>query len=121
MSKKNKNFQQPKPQIQPQVKPQKAESNPEILNLPPVKYNYIFASIVGLIGILLYANTYQHGYVLDDQVAITLNQNVQKGLGGIGGIFKQDFWEFLNQNYPNRLQLKEKEKFIWRVNLYWFY
>lgn len=97
MSKKHKNTQIPKPVVQSTSVNQKNTSTTTTIQLPSVQYNWIFAAIVGLIGVLLYANTYQHGYVLDDQVAITLNQNVQKGLSGISGIFKQDFWEFLNQ------------------------
>lgn len=97
MSKKHKNTQIPKPVVQPTPVTQKSTPKTASVQLPDVTYNWIFASIVALLGVALYANTYEHGYVLDDQVAITLNQNVQKGLSGISGIFKQDFWEFLNQ------------------------
>jgi protein O-mannosyl-transferase len=97
MSKKNRNIQPSKFQNQPKPIVAKAEIKQNSSPSLPVNHNYIFALIVGVVGVLLYANTYHHGYAIDDEVAINLNQNVQKGFSGISGIFKQDFWEFLNQ------------------------
>jgi hypothetical protein len=97
MSKKRNQAIPAKAQIQTKTPIQKNESKQIFVELPPVSYHWLLAAMVGIVGVLLYANTYQHGYVIDDQVAITLNQNVQKGIDGISGIFKQDFWEFLNQ------------------------
>jgi tetratricopeptide (TPR) repeat protein len=39
--------------------------------------------IIGLIAVLLYANTFTHEYVLDDHDIIRLNTHVQKGIDGI--------------------------------------
>ncbi len=41
-------------------------------------------------ALALYANTLFHGFVLDDEVAISKNDYVQKGLGGIKDIFTHD-------------------------------
>ncbi len=60
------------------------------------KLNFIWPAIIALIGFLLYANTLKHGYVLDDAVAITNNQLVQKGFAGIGELMTVDFWHFSN-------------------------
>lgn len=58
--------------------------------------NYLFCGIVALVGLLIYTNTYNHGFVLDDSAAITRNLFVQKGLAGIPEILKSDFWYFSN-------------------------
>jgi protein O-mannosyl-transferase len=49
------------------------------------------ALLLGLFGFLLYANTLRHGYVIDDDLAISLNENVRRGLGGIVDIFNQPY------------------------------
>jgi protein O-mannosyl-transferase len=41
----------------------------------------------------LYANTFTHGYALDDAIAITGNAYTQKGIAGIYEIFTTDFFE----------------------------
>ena len=46
---------------------------------------WIFACIF-LFAFLMYANTLGHGYVLDDPLAIALNENVTKGFSGIADI-----------------------------------
>ncbi|MCI5055731.1 MAG: hypothetical protein MRY83_06460 [Flavobacteriales bacterium] len=42
------------------------------------------------LGFLLYANTLQHGFVLDDKIVITHNKFTKKGIAGIGDIFSND-------------------------------
>jgi len=59
---------------------------------------WFFAFALFLIGFLLYTNTIQNGYVLDDTAAIKDNKFVQKGISGIPDIMKVDFWYFFNQN-----------------------
>ena len=43
--------------------------------------------------ILLYANTFGHGFVLDDPLAIALNKNVTSGFGGIWDIIAGSYRE----------------------------
>jgi protein O-mannosyl-transferase len=64
--------------------------------IPITKLNYWLAGFIAIIGFLLYANTYNHGFVLDDTAAITKNLFVQKGFAGIPEILKTDFWYFSN-------------------------
>ncbi len=49
--------------------------------------NFLLMLIIGLLAFVIYANTLKHGYVWDDDIVITYNQNVQKGLAGIPAIF----------------------------------
>lgn len=59
-----------------------------------ISLNYLLAGLVAFVGFLLYANTFQHGYALDDSAAIIKNQFVQQGFAGIPSLFKVDFWHF---------------------------
>ncbi|MCU0326738.1 MAG: tetratricopeptide repeat protein [Spirosomaceae bacterium] len=77
----------------------KANATPSLTDtilIQPSQINYLFCAIVAFIGIIIYANTYNHGFVLDDTAAITRNLFVQKGLAGIPEILKSDFWYFSN-------------------------
>lgn len=47
--------------------------------------------LLGFICILLYSNTLNHNYVLDDFSVIKENQIVQKGIDGIGDIWKTHY------------------------------
>lgn len=49
------------------------------------------ALLLALLGFILYANTLGHGYVIDDDLAIALNENVRRGFGGIVDIFNQPY------------------------------
>jgi len=51
------------------------------------------ALLMALFGFVLYANTLGHAYVMDDILAISTNQNVQKGFAGILDIFAQPYRE----------------------------
>ncbi len=54
-------------------------------------YNRIIRNIIiFLSAILLYANTFNHDYALDDAIVITDNIYTQKGISGIKEIFKND-------------------------------
>ena len=58
--------------------------------------NHKVGIILGLIAFLLYSNTMNFGYVLDDSAAIVENQFVKKGIAGIPDLLKTDFWYFSN-------------------------
>jgi len=47
--------------------------------------------VVSLLGFFLYANTLNHGYVLDDLALITKNSSTQQGFFGIAQIFKTPY------------------------------
>lgn len=49
--------------------------------------------LLGGFAFLLYANTLGHGYVLDDDLALKLHNNVNRGLAGIGDIFAAPYRE----------------------------
>ena len=49
------------------------------------------ALLLALFGFILYANTLGHGYVIDDDLAIALNENVRRGFSGILDIFNQPY------------------------------
>ena len=57
------------------------------------KFISICASIIFCIAFLLYSNTINHDYALDDTGAIQQNVNVKKGIKGIPDILKMDLWE----------------------------
>ena len=65
----------------PQVAQRESDSKNRLKAEPYIQQplDYIWPSIIAAIAFLLYANTLQHGYVLDDAIAITTNQLVQKG------------------------------------------
>ncbi|MGB3547732.1 MAG: tetratricopeptide repeat protein [Saprospiraceae bacterium] len=50
------------------------------------------AALLAGVCILLYANTFGHGFVLDDALAVSQNALVQRGFSGIGDIFAHDFF-----------------------------
>jgi protein O-mannosyl-transferase len=62
------------------------------------KQNYL-GLIVFLFATILYSNTINHGYVLDDTAAIIANPNIKMGYDGISEIFASDFWKFSGKNY----------------------
>ena len=75
------------------------KTSPETTPYIKQKQDYLFPSIIALFAFFLCANTFQHGYVLDDSAAITENQFVQKGFAGISDILKVDLWHFANHSY----------------------
>lgn len=60
------------------------------------RVNHKVGIILGVIALLLYSNTMNFGYVLDDSAAIVENQFVKKGIAGIPDLLKTDFWYFSN-------------------------
>jgi tetratricopeptide (TPR) repeat protein len=60
--------------------------------------NHLAGILLGLIAFLIYSNTINFGYVLDDSAAVVENQFVKKGLAGIPDLLKTDFWHFSNLN-----------------------
>ncbi len=49
--------------------------------------------ILLLLPFILYANTLQHGFVLDDRAVIFQNKFVQQGIAGIGHILTTFYWQ----------------------------
>ena len=54
------------------------------------KKNLIPGLILLLVPFLLYAATYNYGYVLDDKIVLSENNFVKKGIDGIGDIFTNE-------------------------------
>jgi len=62
------------------------------------------ASLLAVLGMLLYANTLGHGYVQDDAIVITENTFTQQGFRGLSGIFQNDtFFGFFQDKTKARL------------------
>jgi tetratricopeptide (TPR) repeat protein len=57
------------------------------------RYLSFFSVVIFSFAFLLYSNTINHDYALDDTGAIQQNENVKKGLAGIPDILKMDLWE----------------------------
>lgn len=59
---------------------------------------YVPAMLVGMLGFLLYANTIQNGYALDDKFTITQNYLVQQGVEGIPTLlrtsYRHGYWTY---------------------------
>ncbi len=54
--------------------------------------------ITFLLSVLLYANTFNHSFALDDDIVICKNEFVLQGIEGLGGIFSEDlFYSFYKQ------------------------
>src|SRR4030095_9655503 len=53
----------------------------------------VIALLLSVFGFLLYANTLGHGFVMDDNLALSVNPNVIRGIAGIGDIFTQPYRE----------------------------
>lgn len=58
--------------------------------------HYYMALVTAGFGFILYINTINHGYVLDDYSAITINRFVHEGFSGIPKLMTVDFWYFSN-------------------------
>ena len=57
------------------------------------RFSWITSALVFVFSFLLYSNTINHDYALDDTGAIQQNLNVRKGIKGIPDILKMDLWE----------------------------
>lgn len=72
-------------------------------------------AIIAVFGFVLYGNTINHDYALDDGIVITQNVFTQQGIQGIDEIFKYDsFVGFWLSSYPNRTpeQIQEDKKLV---------
>ena len=69
------------------AKRKKATGNAHHSNLP----DYLLPVMVGLFAVLLYWNTLDHFFALDDDIVTRGNTFVQKGFGGIADIFTKGF------------------------------
>ncbi|HNQ68326.1 MAG TPA: tetratricopeptide repeat protein [Bacteroidales bacterium] len=71
--------------------------------------------VLGIFAFILYGNTLNHDYALDDAIVITNNQFTQKGIDGIPDIFKYDtFVGFWLTSYKDRTaeQIQEEKKLV---------
>jgi len=59
--------------------------------LQDVKTRLTLAFIVGIVGFLLYSNTFSHGYVLDDFSAVKENNIIRQGVSAIPEIFRTSY------------------------------
>lgn len=60
-----------------------------------------YAIAVALFSMLLYLNTLNHGFVLDDDLVCVKNEFVQKGFSGLGDIFTSSWYEGFNGEKDN--------------------
>jgi len=109
MAKKTKNPQK-KPNQQPAA-PQKQEA---IINTEPVRdslipswlYDFKFqAIIVALLALVLYCNTFEHEYALDDTIVIVKNEYVHEGFKGIDDIMTKDAFDSYYRQFNSSNQL----------------
>ena len=57
-----------------------------------------FSLAIALLAVVLYANTLQNGYALDDKGIITLNKFTTKGFSGIPDLMTTSYWEGIGLN-----------------------
>ena len=66
-----------------------SKSAPRVLDRKQV---LLMAFIVAVMGFILYSNTFDNKYVLDDYPTIKENKLTKKGLAGVNEIFKHSYW-----------------------------
>jgi Tfp pilus assembly protein PilF len=79
-----------------QVQAKKQPTPPKQVSIKPGKKNNIHlitAIFIVICGIVLYANTAQHDFVLDDFSVIAENKITQGGMDSVGAIFKSGYRE----------------------------
>ena len=54
--------------------------------------------IISLLGLVLYANTFNHEYALDDDLIVSGNTYVLRGIDGIGDIMQNDIFDSYNKS-----------------------
>jgi tetratricopeptide (TPR) repeat protein len=83
----------------PPSKPAKAPVSVHVDNSPAWLVNTrLHMALLFLLGAMLYANTFNHEYALDDAIVITDNMFTAKGLSGVPGILKYDtFYGFFKE------------------------
>ncbi|MEI7982905.1 MAG: tetratricopeptide repeat protein, partial [Bacteroidota bacterium] len=81
------------------MKHQKMSDKKKPANEILFRYNpshYYTGLVIAVFALVIYANSFRNGYVLDDYSAITINRFVQEGLAGIPKLMTVDFWHFSN-------------------------
>lgn len=66
------------------------------------KQTLLIASLMGLLGILLYAPSVQYGFVYDDVAVVEKNTYVQEGFAGLGKIWTTSYFRGFNRNINTR-------------------
>jgi len=74
--------------------------------MPAWIYTFKFQAIViALLSIILFANTFQHEYALDDTIVIAKNEYVYEGFAGIGSILTKDAFDSYYKQFNSSNQL----------------
>ncbi len=74
--------------------------------IPSWLYDLKFqAIIVGILAIVLYANTFDHEYALDDTIVIVKNEYVYEGFAGIPSIMTKDAFDSYYKQFNSSNQL----------------
>lgn len=86
-----------RPQPSP-IRPAAARATPATVSLPIERRPVAWwpPVLLAVLGYVLYVNTFQHGYALDDIAAISQNLFVKAGLKGIPDLLRTEFWHFSN-------------------------
>ncbi|MBK7964515.1 MAG: glycosyltransferase family 39 protein [Bacteroidetes bacterium] len=69
----------------------KAKESGVLSSVPKVDYPKWWAWLPAILGFLVYANTLDFGFVLDDYAAILENTSTQKGIAALGEIFSTSY------------------------------
>ncbi len=69
------------------------------------KQNFLPYLIISIFSIVLYANTFNHQFALDDDIVICKNDYVLNGVGGFEGIFSKDLYESFYRQMNTKAQL----------------
>lgn len=91
MAKKRRHKPRPRPQPKPQQAKQETKARTKPENPERKKQVRLLGLIVGVLGAVLYLNTVNHNFVLDDFSVIKRNWVVQEGTDGIGTILKTHY------------------------------
>lgn len=62
-------------------------------------------AIIAIFAVLLYANTFNHQFALDDDIVICKNDHVLKGLAGLPDIFSKDLFDSFYRQMNTKSQL----------------
>lgn len=57
------------------------------------------------LSVLIYSNTFKHQYALDDEIVISKNEYVLRGIAGMGDIFSKDLFESFYRQMNTTAQL----------------
>jgi hypothetical protein len=61
--------------------------------------------IIALLSIMIYANTFQHSFALDDDIVICKNEYVLQGIQGLPDIFTKDLFDSFYKQMNTKAQL----------------